>query len=167
MLKIILKNLWHRRRANGWLFVELILVSIVLWFMTDQVISLTYPTSQPVGYDADRLILFSFESYPPDSEKYSSESDSAQAMHKDIERIFNKIKLRKEYESATIAVACDYINSSNVTISGFHTGNPGVDTVRKGTFILNFVSGTDFLRHMGSSSLSRILTDLYQKQEKM
>lgn len=153
MLKIILKNLWHRRRANGWLFVELILVSIVLWFMTDQVISLTYPTSQPVGYDADRLILFSFESYPPDSEKYSSESDSAQAMHKDIERIFNKIKLRKEYESATIAVACDYINSSTVTISGFHTGNPGVDTVRKGTFVLNFVSGTDFFETYGIKQL--------------
>ena len=153
MLKIIFKNLWHRRRANGWLFVELILVSILLWFIMGQVVSLTYPTSQPVGYDADRLILFSFESYPPDSEKYSSESDSAQAMHKDIERIFNKIKLRKEYESATIAVACDYINSSTVTISGFHTGNPGVDSVRKGTFVLNFVSGTDFFETYGIKQL--------------
>ena len=42
MLKLILKNLWARRRRNGWLLAELILVSIVTWIILDPVIVTTY-----------------------------------------------------------------------------------------------------------------------------
>ena len=42
MLKLILKNLWARRRRNGWLLAELILVSIVTWIILDPVIVMTY-----------------------------------------------------------------------------------------------------------------------------
>lgn len=42
MLKLILKNLWARRRRNVWLLAELILVSIVTWIILDPVIVTTY-----------------------------------------------------------------------------------------------------------------------------
>ena len=35
MLKLILKNLWARRVRNAWLLAELILVTVLTWYITD------------------------------------------------------------------------------------------------------------------------------------
>ena len=50
MIRLIMKNLWARRRKNGWLLAELILVSIVTWVIVDPVsyTHLTLPTKRIV-----------------------------------------------------------------------------------------------------------------------
>lgn len=45
MIKHILKIIWHQRRNNGWIFVELLLVFAVLCIMMDSVYLL-----QAVGF---------------------------------------------------------------------------------------------------------------------
>ena len=57
MFKLIWKNLWARRRKNGWLLAELILVSIISWVVLDPVIVVTHDRNIPLGYDAERLCL--------------------------------------------------------------------------------------------------------------
>ena len=57
MLKLIFKTLWSRRRRNGWLLAELIVVCIVSWVIFDPVIVVTHDRMIPLGYDADRLCL--------------------------------------------------------------------------------------------------------------
>ncbi len=51
MLKLILKSLWARRRRNGWLLAELILVTVLTWYITDPVFVLSYNRSLPLGYN--------------------------------------------------------------------------------------------------------------------
>ena len=46
MFKLIWKNLWARRRKNGWLLAELILVSIISWVVLDPVIVVTSCTME-------------------------------------------------------------------------------------------------------------------------
>ena len=41
MLKLIFKTLWSRRRRNGWLLAELIVVCIVSWVIFDPVVVVT------------------------------------------------------------------------------------------------------------------------------
>ena len=38
MFTLILKTLWTRRRRNGWLLAELILVAVLSWIIFDPVI---------------------------------------------------------------------------------------------------------------------------------
>ena len=38
MFTLILKTLWARRRRNGWLLAELILVAVLSWIIFDPVI---------------------------------------------------------------------------------------------------------------------------------
>ena len=52
MFKLIWKNLWARRRKNGWLLAELILVSIISWVVLDPVIVVTHDRNIPLGYYA-------------------------------------------------------------------------------------------------------------------
>lgn len=51
MWKLIIKNLWSRRRRNGWLLAELILVAILSWAIFDPVMVVTYERHLPLGYD--------------------------------------------------------------------------------------------------------------------
>lgn len=65
MFKLIWKNLWARRRKNGWLLAELILVSIISWVVLDPVIVVTHDRNIPLGYDAERLCLISLGALQP------------------------------------------------------------------------------------------------------
>ena len=47
----LLKQIWNERRSNGWLWSELLIVFVVLWYVVDW----TYVTArtyyEPVGFD--------------------------------------------------------------------------------------------------------------------
>lgn len=58
---LALKSLWARRKRNVWLFLELILVTILSWAVLDPVIISIYDKSLPLGYDKDRLCLVSLD----------------------------------------------------------------------------------------------------------
>ena len=78
MLKIIFKNLWHRRTQNGWLFAELIIVTMLAWEILDPVAVSISDRYLPMGYDADRLVNLSFISMPDNAAEYRpEEADSA------------------------------------------------------------------------------------------
>lgn len=61
MLKFALMNLWNRRGRYGWLFVELIIVSLLSWLVLDRLVVLTYQYNRPLGYDADLLVTMQLE----------------------------------------------------------------------------------------------------------
>lgn len=61
MLKLALMNLWNRRGRYGWLFVELIIVSLLSWLVLDRLVVLTYQYNRPLGYDADLLVTMQLE----------------------------------------------------------------------------------------------------------
>ncbi|MCD8474760.1 MAG: ABC transporter permease, partial [Bacteroides graminisolvens] len=35
MNKLLLKQIWNERRSNAWMWTELLLVSVVMWFIVD------------------------------------------------------------------------------------------------------------------------------------
>ena len=57
MLKLILKNLWARRVRNAWLLAELILVTVLTWYITDPLFVLSYNQTLPLGYEPDGLLI--------------------------------------------------------------------------------------------------------------
>ena len=58
---LALKSLWSRRKRNVWLFLELILVTILCWAVLDPVIVSIYDKCIPPGYDVDRLCLVTLD----------------------------------------------------------------------------------------------------------
>ena len=70
MFRLIFKTLWARRRRNGWLLAELILVAVLSWIIFDPVIVVTYDRHLPLGYDADRLCMVSVGMLQPQAPGY-------------------------------------------------------------------------------------------------
>lgn len=52
-----IKNLWNNRRANVWIFIELVIISIVTWIIADPVAVAVSDSMLPTGYDNDRLLI--------------------------------------------------------------------------------------------------------------
>lgn len=51
-MRILLKQIWYRRRSASWLFIELVLLSVMAFLMSAQIMRL-YVSFFPRGYEAD------------------------------------------------------------------------------------------------------------------
>lgn len=101
MWNLIVKNLWSRRKRNGWIFAELVVVTIVLFVLLDKAVVSLYDTSLPLGYDVDRLCVVSLSTYGEGTPKYIKERSDSASFADDAFVIFNKIKSLPEVETAT------------------------------------------------------------------
>ena len=112
MFKLIWKNLWARRRKNGWLLAELILVSIISWVVLDPVIVVTHDRNIPLGYDAERLCLISLGALQPQAPGYDAEAQDSATL---VDNYYNLVRYVKDFdgvESATPVLGFCYPNSS-------------------------------------------------------
>ena len=51
MIKHLLTLIWNQRSGNVWIFLELLLVTAMLWVMADSLLVDAYTYRQPLGYD--------------------------------------------------------------------------------------------------------------------
>ena len=127
MLKLILKNLWARRRRNGWLLAELILVSIVSWIILDPVVVVTHDRNIPLGYDADRLCLISLSTLQPQAPGYDEQAEDSAVI---INSYLNLVRLVENYagvESATHVLGFCFPNSQGNSTSQLRAEGDTID----------------------------------------
>ena len=92
-MKHIFKSMMAQRRRNIWLFLEMIIVSVVTWVVIDPVMVLLSIGSWPHGYDQDRLVYMEVGLIKPSSSRYSEEAaDSAK-----MKDAFNVIQIGRAH----------------------------------------------------------------------
>ncbi len=55
MIKSILTQIWNQRRSNAWLFAELFIIFIMLWYSVDVLFTTYVAASRSKGYDISHL----------------------------------------------------------------------------------------------------------------
>ena len=60
MIKQLLTLIWNQRNGNVWIFLELLLVTAMLWVMADSLLVDTYTYRQPIGVDTQHTYLLSY-----------------------------------------------------------------------------------------------------------
>ena len=111
MIRLILKNLWARRRRNIWLFGELILVSILTWIMVDPMVVMTYNRNLPLGYDTNGLYMLNLGTIPLQSADDDEEEDDSIHRMNNLFRILDDVRRYEGVQSATPVVSFSYPNS--------------------------------------------------------
>ena len=101
MLKLILHTLWARRRRNGWLLAELILVTIVSWAIFDPVIVSLYDRSLPLGYDADRMAIVRFSALNAEAPGYDPQAWDSAGRAQTLESLMLRIRQHPAVQYAT------------------------------------------------------------------
>lgn len=126
MFRLILKTLWARRRRNGWLLAELILVAVLSWIIFDPVIVVTYDRHLPLGYDADRLCMVSVAALQPQASGYDDQAADSASMIQACLNLVERARQHPDVEQATPLVSFVYPgsmgnSSSTLTAEGDST----------------------------------------------
>lgn len=146
MLKLILKNLWARRRRNGWLLAELILVGVISWIVLDPVIVVTHDRHIPLGYDADRLCVVSLSALQPQAQGYDPAAQDSAAL---VGHYYNLVRHAASFdgvESAVPLLGFCFPNSQGNANGEYRAEG---DSVPVGIMIMHFLPHTRFFETYG------------------
>lgn len=149
MFKLIFKTLWSRRRRNGWLLAELIVVCIVSWVIFDPVIVVTHDRMIPLGYDADRLCLVSLNMYRPNAPGYDEQATDSASLMQAYDNLVQRVRNYPEVEHATPLLGWLYPNSQG---QGSMTRIPAGDTIVCRMRYIEFLPHTQFFETYGFRS---------------
>lgn len=144
-----IRNIWNNRRANAWIFVELIIISIVTWIIADPVVVSISDASLPTGYDNDRILLASVASLTPDAAGYDAARDSLDVNTAHIETVLTKLRNHPAVESVTIDKGFGLPGNESNSMDTPRSGNEAVDTLAKMINVFYFHQGTDFFQTLG------------------
>lgn len=141
MIRLIMKNLWARRRKNGWLLAELILVSIVTWVIVDPLVVLTHDRNLPEGYRPDHLFLLQLASYPAGSEQFRAEENDTLARKANFERLLNKLKHYEGVKYTTFILNEQYPSALSISNGNTMFDTIPVRTLRLALYLIPIISG--------------------------
>lgn len=114
MIKSILTQIWNQRRANGWLFAELLIVFVLLWYCLDMLYGFAYAEHQPKGYDLEHVYKVRLSTNPKQLVLCSSEDSLQRFWFKPMEEAFRRIKQHPDVESACIWLGSDAYTRNTV-----------------------------------------------------
>lgn len=113
MNKKIIKQLWNERYTNLWIYVELLLVSVVLWYVVD----LTYVTLrtyfEPRGFDISNTYLLKLGVLTPKSPEYQDTSVYKRAPGADMLELVDRLRRFPDVEAVSISLNSYPYNGSN------------------------------------------------------
>lgn len=149
MWKLILKNLWSRRRRNGWLLAELILVAILSWYIFDPVMVVTYERHLPLGYDADRLCMVSVGMLPQEAPGYETQAADSASLMQTYLNLVDRARQHPDVEQATPVLSFVYPGAMGTGTSSFIAEG---DSVAHTALFIEFLPYTHFFETYGFQS---------------
>ena len=107
-----IKNEW---RGNTWLAIELLVVSVVMWFITDMLYCRIATYMEPRGFDISHCYLIEMSMLnekSPDYVEYGKGDEQ-----RDVLELLNRIQHRPDVEAASLSINSYPYNGSNGTTS--------------------------------------------------
>lgn len=131
-----IKNEWQ---SNTWLALELLVVSVVMWYVVDYIYTQTATALEPKGFDIEHCYLIEMGILTDKSPGYIP-NQSKEEQLKDVQEMLDRLKHRPDVEAASLSQNSYPYNGSNSTAMVQY------DTLRApGWTIRSFVT-PDFVR---------------------
>ena len=110
----LLKQIWNERRSNGWLWAELLIVFVVLWYVVDW----TYVTArtyyEPIGFDITDTYYLELSLKNNKSDSYIPKDKKNTTLGQDITELTNRLRRLPEVEAVSVSNnARPYIGSNS------------------------------------------------------
>ena len=102
------KNEW---RGNTWLAIELLLVSVVMWYITDNLYCTTATYLEPRGFDISHCYLIQMGKLNEKSPDYVAYQEGDE--ERDVLELLKRIQRRPDIEAASLSQSAYPYNGSN------------------------------------------------------
>ena len=103
MINHILKQIWNQRKSNSWLFGELLLVAVCLWYIVDFLLVTLYAFNAPMGFDIDHTYKLQFSAREEGAEGYLSPEEHPAVVGEDLWDAMNRLRLHAGVEAVTLS----------------------------------------------------------------
>ena len=173
MKRKLLQQIANEWRSNVWLVVELIIVSVVVWFIVDYLTMWTLVENEPRGFNVENTFRASRGRLKPQAEGYVDYGeDAAVRNHDDFIAIIRAIRNMPEVEAVSLSMAAEvyrtdyygntvtfpddtmsinmnhgFVTPDHFKVMGFTATDPAFDADRLGDMMRddhNLVFVTDF-----------------------
>lgn len=132
-----IKNEW---RSNLWLLAELLVVSVVMWYITDSVYSTLATYCEPCGFNADHCYLIKMGALSEKNEGYQPYGESGRTQKQEVLELLDRIQHRPGVEAASLS-------QNSFPYNGSNSGNSvQCDTMRTRGYVVRRMFTPDFLR---------------------
>ncbi|MCD7898661.1 MAG: hypothetical protein LUH22_01930 [Bacteroides sp.] len=141
MVQNILKQIWNKRRSNGWILVELILVTYFMWIVIDPVYVLLSNRAIPQRYDIQNVFRLNMAEYAENHSKYN-EAFATDSLRKiSFLHIYQLVKQYPGIEAAVVTLDSQYplSPSTNSTTMQY-------DTLKAGALQMNYYKDGEFFK---------------------
>jgi len=157
MTKKLFNQIRNEWRSNLWLMAELVLVSVVMWFIVDYLYVQYSIYNQPRGFDANHCYHIVMGTLLPSDADYNP-SDTLQV--NDVEELMDRLKRRPEIEAVSLSYLSFPYNNSNMW-QPVTSGNLKRENVYAKYVTPDFIRVFEIKGVRGESSeqLSKMLTD--------
>ena len=103
MMRHVLKLIWNQRKSNIWLWAELLLVSVCLWYVVDYMYVTIRMYTAPLGYNIEHTYRIDLSERMPGSSGYVLPKDKATTSGQDLQFILERILKYPSVEAASIS----------------------------------------------------------------
>jgi len=141
MKRRLLRQISTEWRSNLWLALELLIVSVVIWFLADETYTMMATKHEPLGFEYDHCYEVKISHLNERAQGYVRYDSAAQA-NADFRRMVRLIETRPEIEAVGVGVNSIMYNGSN---SG-STMNYDTLTTYSGIYIPERWVSPDFVR---------------------
>lgn len=118
MLKSIFVQLWNRRRSNGWIFLELLLVFCLVWYMVDYFFMLGWNYNLKSYRDTDYTYQVILAQFPEDHPDFKEEANDPEVKEANYTRILNHIRIYPGVEAVAVSFSHSTPGSDNYASTG-------------------------------------------------
>ncbi|MDO4691564.1 MAG: ABC transporter permease [Porphyromonadaceae bacterium] len=133
MIRHTFKLLWAFRRSNGWIFAELVVSFVVVWYLMDMTLHLAYNRHIPLGYDINQVYWY--------QELASGEASTAP----DLEHLKERIKHTPGVEEVLVTQRNDLLPFSS-SFNGIDCTVDSLGTTHRVHAQRKLLRGNDFFR---------------------
>jgi putative ABC transport system permease protein len=113
MNKKLFKQVRNEWRSNLWILAEFLIVSVVMWLITDYIYVTAINYTSEKGFDISHCYLINVNKLTPNSHEYNPK-DSLDNI--DLQELLTRIQHRPEVEAASFSQSSYPYNGSNSTI---------------------------------------------------
>lgn len=157
MIQIILHQLWNQRRQNGWIFIELLVVSFFLWTIIDPVYVLIANRIIDKGYDSKGLYVVNIGTYDSTDGRYDAAMATDSMCLKAYRRIARIVRDQPEVGSWSISTSWSFPNSNSWSGTQFFADtaslHKGDGFVHAQQYNFTTAEGSDMFRTYGMKDI--------------
>jgi hypothetical protein len=147
MFNQIIKIIGNRRRSNGWILLELLLVFCLLWYLTDYLFVLACNYTLPSYRDTDHTWQVNVARFPEGHPGFTPEANAPEAIEADYARLLNRIRSYPGVEA--VAVSRSYSIPGVGSYWGTTYRNKADTSLTLGAQLFDIYPGEDYFRTFG------------------